>query len=97
MDYRCPRCARKLLQSDAPIPVRVTVKCPRCVEVVEPVRNQEVMHRTYRCTECGRTQHVERPDHDRSYCVACGTSTLEPVADRNAPVATEAPETVPVG
>lgn len=96
MDYRCPTCNRKLVQSDAPIGVRFTVKCPRCVEIVEPVRSGEVMHRTYRCTECGRTQNVERPTHERSYCVACGTSTLEVVTDRPVPAVEEVPETAPI-
>lgn len=98
IDYRCPDsgCNRKLLEADAPIPVRVTVKCPRCREIVEPVRGDEVWHRTYQCSECGRTQHVERPDRERAYCVACGKETLKVESERRMSRSTSSPETVPV-
>lgn len=84
IEYGCPHCGRRAFDAAAVLPVMVEWICkthgkvevsPRHVTTTVPA------HRTLRCTSCLRTQHVERPVNDRTYCVACGTSTLVIIAE----------------
>ena len=90
IDYACPDCSKKAFEAEVPLTVLVRWKCGRCSMVVTPVRRSpwrqaSPMHRTYRCSSCKRLSHVERPTHERTYCVECGTETLETVAELGPP------------
>lgn len=84
IEYRCPTDGALMCKADSPILAHVEWKCRTCKRIVEPVPTfpgqarpaGEVLHRTYRCGECGRAQHVERPVNDRTFCIVCGTRTL---------------------
>lgn len=90
VDYRCPKCDRKAWESEGISPVAQHWKCPRCREVVQPVPRMGLpMQRTYRCSGCQRTQHVERPRNQQTYCIVCGTQTLVIVAEMGEAPATE--------
>ncbi len=84
IDYGCPHCGRKAFESASVIPVLVRWKCKDhgIVDVVPRHSPQGVpAQRTYSCSQCQRTQHVEAPKNARSYCVTCGTQTLVIVAE----------------
>ena len=77
IEYRCPTDGALFFKAEAPLATTVQVKCGRCRELVQPVaREGSVLHRTYECSECGRTQHCEKPKNARSYCIVCGTPSL---------------------
>ena len=78
LDYRCPDCRRKFFEAGGPIAVLVEVMCRNCREVVVPEACMP-RHVTYRCSQCGLTQHAENPKQDKTYCVPCGLHTMKPV------------------
>lgn len=81
IEYRCPTDGRLLFKAAGPLPVVVEAKCGKCKRLVQPVgRAGTVMQRTYRCETCHRTQHVERPKNERTYCIVCGTPSLVIIA-----------------
>lgn len=90
LDYRCPLCARLLMRADGHVPMRVEIKCRACKLAVQPVHRSAPLHRTYECSRCERRQHVERPRWDRTFCIACGTTTLRAVAETEARTPTRA-------
>lgn len=89
LDYRCPTegCRKLLFRANGPLVRRIELPCKGCGQIVAPERADSPMHRTYRCTGCGRTQHCERPKHDRTYCIVCGTATLVIVAETGRKIA----------
>lgn len=93
LDYRCPKCSALMFRADGAVPVRIEVMCKRCKQVVEPQSLDTSWHVTFECTNCHRRQHCERPKHERSYCIVCGTHSLKIVAQKPS----EAPSPVAVG
>lgn len=84
IEYGCPHCGRRAFDAAAVLPVMIEWMCKTHgkVEVVPRHATTTVpAHRTYECSTCHRTQHIERPMNERSYCVTCGTQTLVIVAE----------------
>lgn len=81
LDCRCPnpRCTRLLARRYRE---GLEIKCKGCGQIVQvPVTHRPAFHVTYECSNCKRRQHVERPVGERTYCIVCGTQTLQRVAD----------------
>lgn len=83
-DLRCPHCHKKAFEAAGPIPVALRWKCTRsgCGFIGNPVPAKPLpLQRTYRCSSCHRTQHLEKPVCDRTHCIVCGTQTLVIVSE----------------
>lgn len=89
IEYRCPLSNHLLFMASAAVGVMVSIKCRGCGQTVTPVaKSGTVFQRTYQCSECDRVQQTECPVDEETYCIVCGTRTLEtidevrPVVDR---------------
>ena len=82
IEYRCPNDGKLLFEAEGPLATVVKTICRGCKQKVTPVaKSGSVLHRTYECSKCHRTQHCEKPKNDRTYCIVCGTPTLVIVAE----------------
>lgn len=85
VEYRTPCCRQLVFKAEGVLAAGVESRC-KCGDFVRLVaKAARVLHRTYRCSDCGRTQHVENPKNDRSHCIVCGTPTLV-IVDEVAPM-----------
>jgi acetone carboxylase gamma subunit len=74
--YRCPISDHLLFMKDGDV---IRIKC-KCGQIVTPIaKSESVFQRTYRCTECERVQQTECPAETETYCIVCGTKTLETI------------------
>ena len=80
IEYRCAQDGYKFFEAGAPVGVLIRSKCKRCGQIVTPVAESgPVFQRTYRCSECDRVQQTECPVDHETYCIVCGTKTLETI------------------
>lgn len=80
IEYRCATDGYKFFEAEAPVGVLIRSKCKRCRQTVTPVAvSGPVFQRTYRCSECNRVQQTECPVDQETYCIVCGTRTLETI------------------
>ena len=78
--YRCPLSDHLLFMASAPVGAVVQIKCKGCGQIVTPIaKSGPVFQRTYKCTECERVQQTECPVDQETYCIVCGTKTLETI------------------
>ena len=80
IEYKCATDGYKFFEADAPVGVLIRSRCKRCRQIVTPVAaSGPVFQRTYRCSECDRVQQTECPVDTETYCIVCGTKTLETI------------------
>ena len=79
IEYRCPLSNHLLFMASTPVGAVIEIKC-RCGQIVTPIaKSGPVFQRTYRCSECERIQQTECPVDEETYCIVCGTKTLETI------------------
>ena len=76
IEYRCPVSNHLLFKKVGSV---VSIKC-RCGQIVTPIaKSGTVFQRTYQCSVCERVQQTECPVDEETYCIVCGTKTLETI------------------
>lgn len=82
--FDCPKCGKFLGRSDGS---RLETNCRSCREIVTAVPLE--LQLTLECMRCSRRHNYEMPSQRPSYCVVCGSESLQPVPALQRPV--EAP------
>lgn len=72
--FDCPKCGKFLGRSDG---TQIETKCRSCRKIVTAVPLE--LQLQLECTRCGRRCYYEKPAHRPTYCVVCGSDSLQSI------------------